>query len=357
MAVGRISGPLLKANLLRRGLVEPGEENLAFETDLLYLDVVNSRVGVKTTSPTHDLTINGTARTTYLETTNRADIASFTFLSNTISSTNSTINLAPSGANPVIYQAKLVVDQLTISANTIQTTGTNTNLEITPTGTGVVHVNSNMLVSGDLHATGTITADGNIQFGNQSSDTVTFTGEVNTNILPSVTGTYSLGSTDLRWKNLYVDTANITTANVGTLTTTSIQTANLDISGNTISAFTPNTDINFSTNGTGGVIFGNFKFSDNTITNIVPNSVTRFTETGTGYVKFAGTNGIVLPAGNATTERPGLAFTEVGMVRFNTDSSYIEVYNGIGWVNAAGSGGVSQSGATDIGVVMALMLG
>ena len=34
MAVGRISGPLLKSNLIRNGI------DLAFETNLLYLDVI-----------------------------------------------------------------------------------------------------------------------------------------------------------------------------------------------------------------------------------------------------------------------------------------------------------------------------
>jgi len=48
MAVGRISGPLLKANLLRNGV------DLAFETDLLYLDVNNSRIGVNTAAPAYD---------------------------------------------------------------------------------------------------------------------------------------------------------------------------------------------------------------------------------------------------------------------------------------------------------------
>jgi hypothetical protein len=57
MAVGRISGPLLKANLVRQGI------DLAFETNLLYLDVNNGRVGIKTSSPTHDLTVNGTTTT------------------------------------------------------------------------------------------------------------------------------------------------------------------------------------------------------------------------------------------------------------------------------------------------------
>ena len=58
MAVGRISGPLLKSNLVRNGI------DLAFETNLLYLDVNNSRLGVKTSSPQYELDVNGTTRTT-----------------------------------------------------------------------------------------------------------------------------------------------------------------------------------------------------------------------------------------------------------------------------------------------------
>jgi hypothetical protein len=45
MAIGRISGQMLKSNLLRSGT------DLAFETTLLVLDVTNSRVGVGTASP------------------------------------------------------------------------------------------------------------------------------------------------------------------------------------------------------------------------------------------------------------------------------------------------------------------
>ena len=62
MAVGRISGPLLKSNLVRNGV------NLAFETDLLYLDVNNNRVGIKTANPQAELDVNGTIRTCLLYT-------------------------------------------------------------------------------------------------------------------------------------------------------------------------------------------------------------------------------------------------------------------------------------------------
>ena len=54
MAIGRISGQMLKANLLRSGT------DLAFETNLLVLDVTNSYVGVGTASPSRKLHINDT---------------------------------------------------------------------------------------------------------------------------------------------------------------------------------------------------------------------------------------------------------------------------------------------------------
>jgi hypothetical protein len=218
MAVGRISGPLLKANLVRQGV------DLAFETNLLYLDVNNGRVGIKTASPTHDLTVNGTTRTTNIEATTQADLASFTITSNTIASSNSTINITPSGANPVVYQAKVVVDDVNITGSTISTTGTNTDLSFTTSGTGVVNVNSNMNVNGNLHATGTITADGNITLGDANTDNIVFAGEVNSNIVPDATNTYNLGSASQKWADVFAQTVTATT-----ITTTGLTVNGVDL--------------------------------------------------------------------------------------------------------------------------------
>ena len=132
MALGRITGPLLKNNLLRQGV------DLAFETDLLYLDVINGRIGIKTTTPSTDLDINGTARATDLEVTNQADIATFTISGNTISSSDSIINLTPSGVNPVVYQGTIVTGDLQLSTNLIETTGTNTDLVIETTSSNTI---------------------------------------------------------------------------------------------------------------------------------------------------------------------------------------------------------------------------
>ena len=54
MAIGRITGQMLSANLSRSGT------DLAFETTLLVLDVSNSRVGVGTATPATTLHIAAT---------------------------------------------------------------------------------------------------------------------------------------------------------------------------------------------------------------------------------------------------------------------------------------------------------
>lgn len=354
MAVGRISGPLLKDNLLRNGV------NLAFETSLLYLDVVNSRVGINTASPQYDLDVNGTTRSQNLYTTTQAQLATFTISGNTIASSSNTINLTPNGANPTVYSGTINVGNLALNGNTFSSTNTNGNINITANGTGAVNLNSNVLINGSLHATGNITADGNIQLGAATNDTITFTGEVNSNILPSVTQTYDLGSNSLQWNNVWAQTVNATNLNITNFTATSVTTSgtpSLTISGNTITASGTNADINFSTPGTGGILLGNFKFYQNTITNTVSNSVTQISETGSGYVKINGTFGLVIPSGSSVT-RPALAYTETGMIRFNTDQQYVEVYNGTAWTSVAGaSSGISQSQASDIALGIVISLG
>ena len=69
MAIGRITGSVLKSNLTRNGV------DLAFETNLLYLDVTNSRVGIGTSEPTTTLQVNGTVTATSVTSTSAATLA------------------------------------------------------------------------------------------------------------------------------------------------------------------------------------------------------------------------------------------------------------------------------------------
>ena len=117
MAVGRISGPLLKPNLIRNGI------DLAFETDLLYLDVNNQRIGIKSSTPQHELDVTGTVRSTNLEITNTANIADLTIQNSTISTNSSYLNLGT--LDTVVYQNKLRVDSLDIVGNVISSNNSN----------------------------------------------------------------------------------------------------------------------------------------------------------------------------------------------------------------------------------------
>ena len=236
MAVGRISGPLLKDNLLRNGV------NLAFETSLLYLDVVNSRVGVNTTSPRYDLDVAGTSKTTNLQVTTQSDIANFTISGSTISSRDSTITLIPSGSNAVVYQARALIDSnLQVSSNVIASTVTNSDINLSPNGTGQVVVNSNTLVNGNLHATGNITADGNLTLGDANTDGITFNADITSNIIPDVNNTYDLGSSSKSWKTVWAQTLQAVTINW----------ADIVISGNTITTSVTNSNLVLQANGSG----------------------------------------------------------------------------------------------------------
>jgi len=212
--LGRISGPLLKANLLRQGV------DLAFETDLLYLDVTNLRVGIKTTSPTHDLQVVGTTKTTNLEVDNQLDIGNnLTFTDNTISTTTGDITISAATGNTV-FNNRIVVDKIDIEQNIISTNTTNENLEIRTSGTGQVEIYANTLVDGNLHVTGNITADGDIQLGDANTDNITFNADVASNIIPNVNEFYTLGSNPAlggkRWLDVWAETLYADVINTGT---------------------------------------------------------------------------------------------------------------------------------------------
>ena len=216
MAIGRISGPLLKANLLREGV------NLAFENDLLYLDVNNSRIGIRTDTPQYDLDVNGTTRAPSLEISTLANIGDITITGTTISTTQPTLTLG--AADNVIYQNKLTVDSLDLENNVISSNQTNANIEFSPNGTGTVEIFADTNVDGNITATGNITADGNITIGDADTDNVTFNAEINSDIIPDATNTYSLGSPTKQWQD--VRTQNFF---AGTVTTSSIVVDGVDI--------------------------------------------------------------------------------------------------------------------------------
>lgn len=350
MAIGRISGQLLKSNLLRAG------ENLAFETDLLYLDVVNSRIGVKTAAPTTDLHVSGHTRSTNLTVDNQLNIGNLHFTGNTITSDSNTINFAAAAGEATVYHARLQVDDLQLQGNKISTTVSNSSIEIDPNGTGTVNIiantniTGNLSVTGNINATGNVVIGGNIQIGDALTDEIVINASIRSDLVPETDNTYDLGSATYRWRAVYTSTLYTTAINVP-----SLDVGNLMFRDNEITT-TTGQDLYIDGNGAGGVRLGNFKIVDNVITNLVSGAVSQIAQTGTGYFKIAGTNGFVPPKGT-NAERP-TAYAVLGMTRFNTNSKALEIWDGTQWASPAGvSGAVSAAEAEEIAVVYALTLG
>lgn len=351
MAIGRISGPLLKANLIRDGV------DLAFETDLLYLDVNNSRVGINTASPQYDLDVNGTTRTNNLTVANQFNIGDFTITGNTISSTQNTINFIAGAGETTAYHSRLIVNDIEINGNVISTNVSNSNIELRPNGTGIVQINSsasitgNLDVSGNITANGDITIGGNLIIGDSIFDTITINASIKSDLVPETSGVYDLGSPSLRWRDIH---ANNVYSNILSLNTFNV--GNLAFYDNVITT-TPGQNLTIDANGTGSVFVGNFRIRDNKITNVVTDSVTEISNTGTGYFKIGGTIGFVPPKGS-TIERPSAANSVEGMTRYNTDTKALEVWDGYQWASPAGvSGAISEPFAIELAVEYALILG
>ena len=350
MAIGRISGQLLKSNLLRSG------ENLAFETDLLFLDVVNSRIGIRTATPTVDLDVNGHTRSTNVTVDNQLNIGNLHFTGNTITSDSNTINFAAAAGEATVYHSRLQIDDLQLQGNIISTTVSNSAIEIDPNGSGTVNIvadtniTGNLVVSGNVNAVGNIVIGGNITIGDALTDSIVINASLRSDLVPETDNTYDLGSATYRWRAIYSQTLYTDTINVP-----SMDVGNLMFRDNEITT-TTGQDLYIDGNGAGGVRLGNFRLTDNTITNIVSNAVSQIAQSGTGYLKIQGTNGFVPPRGD-NSQRP-TAYAVLGMTRYNNDSKALEIWNGVAWASPAGSSGsVSGAQAEDIALALVLSLG
>ena len=179
MAIGRISGPLLKSNLLRNGT------DLAFETDLLYLDVTNRRIGVKTTSPQYTLDVQGVARVTDLEITNNTfQVGNVTLDGSTGTISTSAQEFSIATADNTVVGNRVLIGDLEINNNFIENTNTNSDLFIRANGTGTVNIVGNTQVTGNLHATGNISAGGNITLGDADTDSIFINADIASDIMP-----------------------------------------------------------------------------------------------------------------------------------------------------------------------------
>ena len=171
----------------------------------------------------------------------------------------------------------VALSNIKMTGSTITTDTSNSGIIIDPQGTGTITLTGNTTltgtlgvsgalspaslavtagatVGGDLAVTGTLTAgtfnptnitlsgaliaNGNVDLGDSSADTISAIGRFDSSLVPSVTNTNDIGSATLRWKDIYSTTINTSgDATVG---------GNLAVTGNvTIGDTRTNTKIMF----------------------------------------------------------------------------------------------------------------
>ena len=127
MAISRISGRILKANLER-------DSNLAFNTNSLVIDYSNNRVGIGTASPSSKFEVSGDMKIT--------------------------------GGNQTL-------DQITIAGNKIESTVSNANLQLDANGTGIIELKTGTTIDGSLTLQSGVQASSILDEDNFASDSAT----------------------------------------------------------------------------------------------------------------------------------------------------------------------------------------
>ena len=359
--LGRISGPLLDANLNRLG-VDLTFRNYTADDDLLYLDVTNNRIGINKQPANRRVEIDGITHTTNLISTTSADIATITATTNTFSTDiSSTIIVRPNQVNPLVTFDNMRVGDIDFKDNIISNYAVNGSIELNPNGTGIIDiyanttVNGNITVTGNTQINGNLTEATNIIVGDSILDTVIIAPDFTQSIIPGDDITYDLGTNIKRWRqvhvhqNLDIDSLTFNDVTVG---------LQLEIESGlpSIRTLQSNDDVILNSN-TGNINIERIKFNGNDITNLDATALT-LTSTGIGYVRFMDTNALIIPAG---TNVQRSASSEVGDTRWNTNNpadNYLECFDGSNWIISTGPGGsVSTVENYDLANAYILILG
>lgn len=307
MAINKIQGNILSDNLQRGS-------NLAIQTDLLYVDVFNNRIGVNTAGTTHTLTLVGDAK-----------LANIVVADNTISAATNIV-LLPTG-NVSVSNVNINNLQEPV-ANTdaatkfyVDSVSGNVNFDISD------GANTQTVVNGQTITFSSVTNETTVIVG--ATDTVTIGLPDDVILGNSLSAAYVQGTVDVVGGNLVAGNVVISSA-----------TGNIDMGLgqiNNLGAPSGNADAVtklYVDQAVGNVVdsLGNITFSNTTIsTSVNPGNIT-LQPTGNSEVIIDTTSGLVIPVGN-TAQQPSPAAP--GTIRFNTDTGRVEVYDGVEWDTVA----------------------
>ena len=204
--LGRITGPMLKANLERLGV------DLVFENQLgdnnLFLEVNSQRIGINTSNVSRELTVDGTTQSSLIIVDNDAQLTNLYLDGDTGTITNYdgdvTIN-----ASGTLFADILETPSLIFNDNYIQGVISNENIELTPNGTGKVILDSDAIVAGNINGGDSLTIQGNVTFGDDSNtDILVINAEIIGDLIPTVGDTFNIGSATKKWDELHSQFVN-----------------------------------------------------------------------------------------------------------------------------------------------------
>ena len=234
------------------------------------------------------------------------------------SSSNSNIEITPGGTGSVDISNLTLDSSISLTDNIIKTTTSNANIQLGANGTGQVEILSGLTTkaittTGNVDITGTKTITGQLDVeGIQIKDNTISTDESNSNLLISGTssGVVSIDPIDMGGGTVDNVVIGGTTPAAGTFSTitfdpvasATLSTTGVTITDNTITANVSNDNLELNANSSGNIIINGF---------ILPNA-----DGGTG--QFLQTDG----SGTLSFGTVSIAFSESGLTDTETDLSF-----------------------------------
>ena len=314
-----IPGAALNSDLDRRGVDLSITSN---SHQIVHIDTTNLRVGVKINSPQAEMHINGNLianNSSITGTLTAGEVDGTAVYDNGIrvltrqddiivsgdvygSGTydNLSLHLIASGVTPSTYGSSARVVQFSVDTAGIITSAQNVIL----TQIGNLSVADTTITS----TGGTISLGGDVltNIGNAFNGT----DAVNKNFLSSYVGT-QLGLLNVIEQN----TSNVAVTDNGTIRNIQFNIANVKMAGIT---------------SIGSDLYGSVNIANLNITGSTVTNSGNLTVNASGLVSIAGSNALGIPVGN-TSVRPENVTS--GYIRYNTDTSQVEFYNGVDWVS------------------------
>jgi hypothetical protein len=289
MAIGRISGPMLRANLERQGV------DLSVDTDLLYIDVNNNRIGVNQAVPTKSLQVdNVTIENNQIRSVS-GDLDLGAVADITITGGSNGHYLKTDGTGNLSF-AEVNLSFTLSDGSTTDTFSTGETLTFSGTAPIVTLVSSNQVTISASDATTStkgIASFDSSDFSVSSGAVTIKTGGVSNNQLAGSISNDKLVNSSITLGSSVIDLGSTTTDLIGL---TSIDVDGISIDENTIFSNNTNSDIVVSPNGTGQLI-------------------------------IQGTNAVTIPSGTSLERPSGTA----GDIRVNQDTGNFEYYDGVEW--------------------------